>query len=464
MHQRDDRDANDEWEDGDISYRSSVVERANELLHRIVGDHEPFANEDDLQESASSMFVAIFETMMGCRLEEVHREPELPWQYSENAQCVIDGLSQKLDRDFDYIDSGLIADGNLDHIGALIEVFLIAAGDGYDDVDNLDGGVSAGEDDDLIDGDDDPGAADAVHLEHLRREHPVEWRHAIKMRRSEGRNREREMRIRGERSHIASKSIVTRAEMRYRRLRVDEELYNGRNRRARMHELKRQERNDERDRKVRDIRAMRMRNDIRRERDAGLKRIKSTEQRLARNLFRKTLKEERKRLLRSRQRTRELKSAAEANEAAKLEAVEKFYDDQIGMLSEHIEIEREKAKKWKQSRKAAARERMRAMHHAKLGALEQMRRELRQLEDLKLSNVEERVEHSQLQRIVRDLVSSPMRSPSRKFSHAAHRVQPPVPSWREREILAAYGIRGGSPSSPSGRGSRTPRHPHSINM
>ena len=110
--------------------------------------------------------------------------------------------------------------------------------------------------------------------------------------------------------------------------------------------------NDERDEKVRGVRAMRMRNEMRRERDSAQKRAKSTEHRLARDLFRKTLKEERARLLRSRQRTRELKVAAEANEAAKLEAVEKFYDDQIGMLSEHIHIEREKAKEWKQSRRA----------------------------------------------------------------------------------------------------------------
>ena len=123
------------------SYRGAVVSRANELLRRVVGDHAPFSNEGELQESASSMFVAIFETMMECRLKEVHREPEFSRHYRENAQSVIDGLSQKLDMGLDHIDSGLIADGNLDHIGALIDVFLVAAGpagdDGYED--ELDG-------------------------------------------------------------------------------------------------------------------------------------------------------------------------------------------------------------------------------------------------------------------------------------------------------------------------------------
>lgn len=45
------------------------------------------------------------------------------------------------------------------------------------------------------------------------------------------------------------------------------------------------------------------------------------------------------------------------------------------------------------------------MHRAKVGELEQMRHELRQLEELKAVEAEERVEHSGLQRIVRDLIS-----------------------------------------------------------
>lgn len=338
---RDDREYGDRWEGGRASYRSSVVKRANELLRRIVGDHAPFSNEDDLQESASSMFVAIFETMMDIRLKQVHREPEFSWQYGENAQSVIDGLSHKLGLGLDHIDSGLIAEGDLDHIGALVEVFLVAAG--YDDMDDA-GAFVSGEEDELLD--DNVEAADEAEIERLRRDHPVEWRSLIALRNQKRRRRDHVPRGAGPVSGIRKKAAERR-----KRFQTDELRANDHDRRARMRELARQDRNDERDERVRGVRAMRMRNEMRRERESSQKRAKSTEHRLARDLFRKTLKDERARLLRSRQRTRELKVAAEANEAAKLEAVEKFYDDQIGMLSDHIHIEREKAKEWKQSRK-----------------------------------------------------------------------------------------------------------------
>ena len=98
---------------------------------------------------------------------------------------------------------------------------------------------------------------------------------------------------------------------------------------------------------------------------------------------------------------------------------------------------------------------MRAMHRAKVGELEQMRHELRQLEELKAVEAEERVEHSGLQRIVRDLISSPSSTSSRKFSRASALLGGgPVPSRRAHELRAAYGAR--SPSSPS-RSSRSPR-------
>ena len=321
------------------SYRGAVVSRANELLRRVVGDHAPFSNEGELQESASSMFVAIFETMMECRLKEVHREPEFSRHYRENAQSVIDGLSQKLDMGLDHIDSGLIADGNLDHIGALIDVFLVAAGpagdDGYEDE---------------LDGDLDGDAADAEDIARLRRDHPAEWRSLMALRNESRRGQREQPRVRGS----ASGSIRKAAEARLERARFEDDRYVAQDRRARVRDLARQDRNDERDHKVRDVQAMRMRDEIRRERASTQKRAETTEHRLARDLFRKTLKVERERLLRSRQRTRDLKNAAEEEEAAKLEAVEKFYNDQIGMLTDHIKIEKNKAKEWKQSRKAVS--------------------------------------------------------------------------------------------------------------
>jgi hypothetical protein len=103
------------------------------------------------------------------------------------------------------------------------------------------------------------------------------------------------------------------------------------------------------------------------------------------------------------------------------------------------------------------------MHRAKVGELTQMRHELRQLEELKAVEAEERVEHSQLQRIVRDLISSPGHSPSRggKFGRASQLLGGgPVPSRREQELRAAYGMR--SPGSPSRGSSRSPRRPRSA--
>jgi hypothetical protein len=169
--------------------------------------------------------------------------------------------------------------------------------------------------------------------------------------RNESRRGQREQpRVRGS----ASGSIRKAAEARLERARFEDDRYVAQDRRARVRDLARQDRNDERDHKVRDVQAMRMRDEIRRERASTQKRAETTEHRLARDLFRKTLKVERERLLRSRQRTRDLKNAAEEEEAAKLEAVEKFYNDQIGMLTDHIKIEKNKAKEWKQSRKAVS--------------------------------------------------------------------------------------------------------------
>ena len=73
-----------------------VVRRTNTLLHDIGVNAQPFPSFDELRSHASSMFVAIFETVFDTRIPGIVRAPEIVPDYIRNAQLVIDAVARTI--------------------------------------------------------------------------------------------------------------------------------------------------------------------------------------------------------------------------------------------------------------------------------------------------------------------------------------------------------------------------------
>lgn len=100
------------------------LERMTNALLREVGISTKYITLGELQESASSMFVAIFEALYDVRLEGVVRKPTKSSDYVHNAQLVLDALSQSLKGvNVSHITSQGICSGDVVEIQHLVEIF-----------------------------------------------------------------------------------------------------------------------------------------------------------------------------------------------------------------------------------------------------------------------------------------------------------------------------------------------------
>jgi hypothetical protein len=70
------------------------------------------------------MFVAVFESLFHVRLEGIIRSPQTKEQYVENAQRVIDGLSQQIQMDLKHITGKSIVQGDIKSLSHLISIFV----------------------------------------------------------------------------------------------------------------------------------------------------------------------------------------------------------------------------------------------------------------------------------------------------------------------------------------------------
>ena len=82
----------------------SILDGANYLLHAVGIHAAPIQNFSELAESASSLFVAVFEAMFHTRLQDIVRQPTQDAHFVHNAQVVINTLANSvLQKNLEYI-------------------------------------------------------------------------------------------------------------------------------------------------------------------------------------------------------------------------------------------------------------------------------------------------------------------------------------------------------------------------
>lgn len=96
----------------------------NNLLSAVGISAKRIASINELSRVASSMFVAVFESLFHVRLEGIIRSPQTKEQYVENAQRVIDGLSQQIQTDLKHITGKSIVQGDIKSLSHLISIFV----------------------------------------------------------------------------------------------------------------------------------------------------------------------------------------------------------------------------------------------------------------------------------------------------------------------------------------------------
>lgn len=78
----------------------------------------------ELTRVASSMFVAVYESLFHVRVEGIIRSPKSKEDYVSNVQKVIDGLSGQIQMDLQHIKGNLIVEGDVRSLSNLIHIFI----------------------------------------------------------------------------------------------------------------------------------------------------------------------------------------------------------------------------------------------------------------------------------------------------------------------------------------------------
>eukprot|EP00514_Thraustochytrium_sp_LLF1b_P013584 CAMPEP_0184542980 /NCGR_PEP_ID=MMETSP0199_2-20130426/2584_1 /TAXON_ID=1112570 /ORGANISM="Thraustochytrium sp., Strain LLF1b" /LENGTH=602 /DNA_ID=CAMNT_0026936945 /DNA_START=109 /DNA_END=1917 /DNA_ORIENTATION=- len=104
-------------------FHDSIVRRTNELFVRLNITTRPIQAFEELQKSASSMFVAIFETLFNVRLKDVIRKPRVVTDYITNAELVMTALSKALPIDLSALSGERIYRGDPVQINEMLSIF-----------------------------------------------------------------------------------------------------------------------------------------------------------------------------------------------------------------------------------------------------------------------------------------------------------------------------------------------------
>lgn len=117
-----------------------LLNDTNRLLSAIGISAKPISSAEELSRVASSMIVAIFESIFETRLEDIIRNPESREQYIHNAQMVIDHLSDRIQMDLAHITGESVVNGDFISISHLVSLFarVVMITDGTEDANKRD--------------------------------------------------------------------------------------------------------------------------------------------------------------------------------------------------------------------------------------------------------------------------------------------------------------------------------------
>lgn len=106
------------------SYDSKLLlYNTNQMLSLIGINTKKILSIDELKRVASSMVVAIYESLLNERIPGIIRFPQAVTDYETNAQLVIDALCSHIHMDLQHITGTAITEGNLRAISNLINIF-----------------------------------------------------------------------------------------------------------------------------------------------------------------------------------------------------------------------------------------------------------------------------------------------------------------------------------------------------
>ena len=109
--------------EGDEESCQRLLTNTSNLLAAVGISAKRISSIKELHRAASSMFVAIFETIFRIRLKGITRNPRSKLAYAQNAQIVIDGLSDQIQMDLHHIRGKAILDGDMTALSNLVNIF-----------------------------------------------------------------------------------------------------------------------------------------------------------------------------------------------------------------------------------------------------------------------------------------------------------------------------------------------------
>lgn len=101
-----------------------LIEDMNKLLSATGIVAKKIMSLAELARVASSIFVAIFESVYHTRIDEVIRNPITRSDYEHNAQLVIDRLSEQINSELTHITGAMIVDGDVIALKNLVNIFM----------------------------------------------------------------------------------------------------------------------------------------------------------------------------------------------------------------------------------------------------------------------------------------------------------------------------------------------------
>jgi hypothetical protein len=118
---------------------AQLMNDTNRLLSAIGISAKQISSIEELSRVASSMIVAVYESVFETRLDNIIRNPESRAQYVHNAQIVINELSDRIQMDLAHITGESVVNGDFISISHLVNLFtrVVIITDGTDDVDMI---------------------------------------------------------------------------------------------------------------------------------------------------------------------------------------------------------------------------------------------------------------------------------------------------------------------------------------
>lgn len=103
---------------------SILLSNTNKLLTAVGISSKKILSTEEMSRVASSLFVAVFESLFHQRIKGVIRTPQSEKDYEHNAQLVIDSLSDQIQLDLRHITGKSIVSGDIRVLSNLVHILV----------------------------------------------------------------------------------------------------------------------------------------------------------------------------------------------------------------------------------------------------------------------------------------------------------------------------------------------------